>query len=121
MTLTDLMNNHYTRGVREAMLDLILGRSDVEAERHRQKVLDLLMPSLRTNNSIAVMKVAERFFNGNWARSDIVVHHCTGPACCSNYEACQRRACCILARVVTTLRPKMFSRADWLTWPASFA
>ena len=28
MTLTDLMNNHYTRGVREAMLDLILGRSD---------------------------------------------------------------------------------------------
>ena len=28
MTLTDLMNNHYTRGVREAKLDLILGRSD---------------------------------------------------------------------------------------------
>ena len=28
MTLTDLMNNHYTRGVREAMLDLILGRSE---------------------------------------------------------------------------------------------
>ena len=28
MTLTDLMNNYYTRGVREAMLDLILGRSD---------------------------------------------------------------------------------------------
>ena len=28
MTLTDLMNNHYTRGVREATLDLILGRSD---------------------------------------------------------------------------------------------
>ena len=28
MTLPDLMNNHYTRGVREAMLDLILGRSD---------------------------------------------------------------------------------------------
>ena len=28
MTLTDLMNNHYTRGVREAMMDLILGRSD---------------------------------------------------------------------------------------------
>ena len=28
MTLADLMNNHYTRGVREAMLDLILGRSD---------------------------------------------------------------------------------------------
>ena len=28
MTLTELMNNHYTRGVREAMLDLILGRSD---------------------------------------------------------------------------------------------
>ena len=28
MTLTDLMNNHYTRGVREAVLDLILGRSD---------------------------------------------------------------------------------------------
>ena len=27
MTLTDLMNNHYTRGVREAILDLILGRS----------------------------------------------------------------------------------------------
>ena len=28
MTLADLMNNHYTREVREAMLDLILGRSD---------------------------------------------------------------------------------------------
>ena len=28
MTLTDLMNNHYTRAVREASLDLILGRSD---------------------------------------------------------------------------------------------
>ena len=28
MTLTDLMNNHYTRGVKEAMMDLILGRSD---------------------------------------------------------------------------------------------
>ena len=28
MTLTDLMNNHYTRDVREAMLNLILGRSD---------------------------------------------------------------------------------------------
>ena len=28
MTLTDLMNIHCTRGVREAMLDLILGRSD---------------------------------------------------------------------------------------------
>ena len=28
MTLIDLMSNHYTRGVREAMLDLILGRSD---------------------------------------------------------------------------------------------
>ena len=28
MTLIDLMNNHYTRGVREAMLDMILGRSD---------------------------------------------------------------------------------------------
>ena len=28
MTLTGLMNNHYTRGVRKAMLDLILGRSD---------------------------------------------------------------------------------------------
>ena len=28
MTLTDLMKNHYTRGVREAMLDLLLGRSD---------------------------------------------------------------------------------------------
>ena len=29
MTLTDLMNNHYTRGVREAMLELILGRSQL--------------------------------------------------------------------------------------------
>ena len=28
MTFTDLMNNHYTRAVREASLDLILGRSD---------------------------------------------------------------------------------------------
>ena len=28
VTLTDLMNNHYTRAVREASLDLILGRSD---------------------------------------------------------------------------------------------
>ena len=28
MTLTDLMNNHYTRAVREASLDLTLGRSD---------------------------------------------------------------------------------------------
>ena len=28
MTLTDLMNNHYARAVREASLDLILGRSD---------------------------------------------------------------------------------------------
>ena len=28
MTLTGLMNNHYTRAVREASLDLILGRSD---------------------------------------------------------------------------------------------
>ena len=28
MTLTDLMNQHYTRAVREALLDLILGRSD---------------------------------------------------------------------------------------------
>ena len=28
MTLTDLMNNHYTRAAREASLDLILGRSD---------------------------------------------------------------------------------------------
>ena len=28
MTLTDLMNQHYTRAVREASLDLILGRSD---------------------------------------------------------------------------------------------
>ena len=28
MTLTDLMNNHYTRGVRDATLDLILGCSD---------------------------------------------------------------------------------------------
>ena len=28
MTLTDLMNNHYTRGVREAMMELILGRSE---------------------------------------------------------------------------------------------
>ena len=28
MTLTDLVNHHYTRGVREAELDLILGRSD---------------------------------------------------------------------------------------------
>ena len=27
-TLTDLMNNHYTRAAREASLDLILGRSD---------------------------------------------------------------------------------------------
>ena len=28
MTLTDLMNQHYARAVREASLDLILGRSD---------------------------------------------------------------------------------------------
>ena len=28
MTLTDLTNNRYAQGVREAMLDLILGRSD---------------------------------------------------------------------------------------------
>ena len=28
MTLTDLMNNHHARAVREASLDLILGRSD---------------------------------------------------------------------------------------------
>ena len=28
MTLTDLLNNHYARAVREASLDLILGRSD---------------------------------------------------------------------------------------------
>ena len=28
MALADLMNNHYTRGVREATLDLILGCSD---------------------------------------------------------------------------------------------
>ena len=28
ITLTDLMNRHYARAVREAMMDLILGRSD---------------------------------------------------------------------------------------------
>ena len=28
ITLIDLMNNHYTKAVREASLDLILGRSD---------------------------------------------------------------------------------------------
>ena len=36
MTLTDLMNHHYTRGVREAMLDLILGRSDNIVKGHRK-------------------------------------------------------------------------------------
>ena len=32
MTLTDLMNHHYARAVREGMMDLILGRSDHEVK-----------------------------------------------------------------------------------------
>ena len=37
MTLTDLMNHHYARAVREAMMDLILGRSD-----HMVKIGDVV-------------------------------------------------------------------------------
>ena len=37
MTLTDLMNHHYTRAVREGMMDLILARSD-----HEVKVGDIV-------------------------------------------------------------------------------
>ena len=37
MTLTDLMNHHYARAVREAMMDLILGRSD-----HMVKISDVV-------------------------------------------------------------------------------
>ena len=32
MTLTDLMNHHYARAVREGMMDLALGRSDHEVK-----------------------------------------------------------------------------------------
>ena len=47
MTLTDLMNNHYARGVREAMLDLILGCSD-----HIVKVGDVVEMLLRISFAV---------------------------------------------------------------------
>ena len=47
MTLTDLMNHHYSRAVREAMMDLILGRSD-----HIVKVGDVV--EMLLNISFAV-------------------------------------------------------------------
>ena len=47
MTLADLMNQHYTRAVREAMMDLILGRSD-----HIVRVGDVV--EMLLNISVAV-------------------------------------------------------------------
>ena len=68
---------------------------DEDALRYRQKVLDV------------------------WQRSDVLIHHCTGASCCASAESSVEKAQEILDRLISALRPKMFSRANWLEWLSS--
>ena len=62
MTLTDLMNHHYTRAVREGMMDLTLGRSD-----HEVKIGDIVEMLLSIS-----FAVKDAMLEWEWLGIDIV-------------------------------------------------
>ena len=87
MTLTDLKNHHYARAVREAMMDLILGRSD-----HIVKIGDVVKMLLSISFAVKDAKLEWQWLGTDekeWPpqRLDWEMHRIEHLAFASNMEA----------------------------------
>ena len=103
--------------VKEVCDTLVILRGHVigdEAERHRQVVLELFAPKKERRKAHSLVHVLSAFlFNADW-RKDRPTHICNG--CCSSEAETIGAAKKYLPKLVSALRFKMFSRADWSQW-----
>eukprot|EP00971_Amphidinium_carterae_P352094 6492423-Amphidinium_carterae.2 len=61
------------------------------------------------------------FFNGDWRETDVLVHVCSGSACCRDRAASVSKGSALLQRVVSSVQPRIFNRANWAEWTDAIA
>ena len=89
------------------------------AEEYKQRVLKYFRVSPKQHKAQAVVEVATRFFNSEWRQNDCIYHVCPGESCCLSLQDSRQKAKLLIKKLLTSLRPKVFSKADWLTWASS--
>ena len=93
-----------------------VGTISPDARAFREHVQALFLPPTRWARRRASMEVVSRILNGDWRQEKVLIHICTPecPSDCHNQtlEALQA----LLPRVLSQMRPFMFSKNNWLDW-----
>eukprot|EP00971_Amphidinium_carterae_P352314 6492542-Amphidinium_carterae.1 len=105
--------------VRQRFETIAASMEDMASKEHKETVLKYFMPTLRTPRKRALVQLAAKFFNSNWKMGNVVHHVCHGPPCCSSKHESACKATIILMKLIGGLKPKMFSKSNWLDWVAS--
>eukprot|EP00971_Amphidinium_carterae_P347111 6488947-Amphidinium_carterae.1 len=87
-----------------------------EAKSFRQQLLTYFQPPPKQTRRNATVLAALSFFGSDLRRQDGLIHVCRGVECCANEAESLHKGIWLLKRLFTALRPKMFSRANWLDW-----
>eukprot|EP00971_Amphidinium_carterae_P350212 6491436-Amphidinium_carterae.2 len=71
----------------------------------------------------ALIELVFKFFNGDWRQKNVLVHICDRTVCggCQDADVAVRKARWLIARLVSSLAPRMFSRDNWQSWPEPLA
>ena len=82
--------------------------------RLKDEVLALFLPE-EPRKRAWISKLAS-FLNGDWRQKELQ-HHCDG--CCVDLEEASTKLAHMLSKLVTTLRPSVLNKANWMSWSSS--
>ena len=89
------------------------------AERYKDLMVKFFPVPHKRRRAQALLQVAMKFFNSEWRRHDGIFHVCSGPGCCASEQESATKASLLLIQLLVAMRPKVFSRSEWLSWSSS--
>ena len=110
-----LLKDNARRLVQERFKVMRLQPSE-ESQRFRGRILRFFGPGRKHPRRYALMEVFLEFFNGRWEEPGTLQHCCSGPSCCRNEQASTRKAMVLVTRFLSTFRPGLFNKGNWLEW-----
>ena len=111
---------------KQAIKLLVLRRLEVRdfgvvstlALEYRRMVLETFIPATKSApRRHGVIQASASFFNSDW-RQQALVHICK-PGCCPSAGAAREKGAFLIKKLMASLRPSMFSRANMTSWQES--
>ena len=81
-----------------------------------KNVLTQFAPDRTTQRKRATVALLCSVMNGDWRKSDSVLHLCPGEACCTSKEHTSHKIRVAIQALLRTCKPSKLCKDNWLQW-----